>query len=144
LNTIPQLPSSLRRKTYQNLRAIYKLIEAAGFDGRKLRKLGFVKTDVSRKYNKMFIYVNKELEVVLKYPNYLSSQRVISKYCIPSLVIRDPVEGLIVLQPIANLFRRKKISDQFHDIKYKELGQWTDLHDGNVGSYLGYPVLIDW
>jgi hypothetical protein len=139
------LPLSLRRSTYANLRRVHKLVKAEKFDGRGLRKLGFVRKEVGGAYRTMYIFINYDLDIVLKYPAYLSQKRICNKFCIPTLFIKNPKKGkkLAVIQPLAELGAAYKICREFENLGVK--GPYDlDLHENNVGSFFGYPILLDW
>jgi hypothetical protein len=145
------MPIDLRvkRVLYKHLRKVRDAAIECGFDGRKLRKLGFKKEDVGGHSQVKHIYVSKKLGVVIKFPYFMRWQ-IVSIHCVPTVFTPNPryktnkykVGKYAVIQPLVDVTKFREAEKEL-----QRLGADShsgDFHKGNVGHYNGTAVLIDW
>lgn len=140
------IPTSFRSAIYEHLKGIRKVAIECKFDGRKLRRYGFVKT--IKHYGRV-VYVSKRFGVVIKFP-YMTQFNIPSTHCIPTLFVSNPkyrggfasTGKFAVIQPLVSTKNKMSAMRKLEQIgAYLEVG---DFHSENVGWYGKYPVMFDW
>lgn len=138
------------------LKSVRDAVVAADFDaGYLIKDLGFVKRQCDPICSSDYYFVSKKLGVVLKF-SYLSSRRLPSPYCIPTIYAINPhyvpdpdvdlramkVGKYAVFQPLVDTSQQMRAYSQLRDLNVEK--HVIDFADRNCGHYGDRPVVIDW